>query len=108
MDGITANTSPHKELSCQSNDLIKQLRHRRVEKPIVAGPVGNLCLENPVCGFVEAGFEVVVVKDAIAAGVNEEGGGYAAAMTNFRYITNGIWTTQEAVQKMEAMAAGGE
>jgi len=104
MNGKTAHTSPHKGLSCQSNDLVKQLRHRRVEKLIVAGPVGNLCLENHVRDLVEAGFEVVVVRDAIAAGVNDEGDGYAAAMVNYRYITNGIWTTEEAVSKMKAIA----
>lgn len=105
MDGKTINTSPHKGLSCQSNDLVKQLRLRRVEKLIVAGPVGNLCLENHVRDLVEAGFEVVVVRDAISAGLNDEGDGYAAAMVNYRFITNGIWTTEEAVRKMKAAAA---
>ncbi|KAJ3478101.1 hypothetical protein NLG97_g8664 [Lecanicillium saksenae] len=103
MDGKTVNTSPHKGLSCQSNDLIKQLRMRRIEKLIVAGPVGNLCLENHVRDLIEAGFEVVVVRDAIAAGANDEGDGYNAAMTNFRYITNGIWTTEEAVERIAAL-----
>lgn len=108
MDGKTVNTSPHKGLSCHSNDLIKQLRHRRVEKLVIAGPVGNLCLENHVRDLVEAGFEVAVVRDAIAAGVNDEGDGYAAAMVNYRYITNGIWTTQEAVEKIRAAAVAVE
>src|SRR6201996_624923 len=58
MDGKTANTSPHKGMSCLSNDLIKQLRMRRVEKLIVAGPVGNLCLEHHVRDLSEAGFEI--------------------------------------------------
>lgn len=73
MDGKTANTSPHKELSCLSNDLIKQLRMRRIEKVIMAGPVGNLCLENHMRDLLEAGFEIAMVRDAIAAGQNEEG-----------------------------------
>jgi biuret amidohydrolase len=105
MDGKMVNTSPHKGLSCQSNDLVKQLRQRRVEKLIVAGPVGNLCLENHVRDLVEAGFEVVVVRDAIAAGLNDEGDGYAAAMVNYRFITNGIWTTDEAIRKIKAVAS---
>ncbi|KAJ2974685.1 hypothetical protein NQ176_g5925 [Zarea fungicola] len=104
MNGKTVNTSPHKGLSCQSNDLVKQLRMRRVEKLIVAGPVGNLCLENHVRDLVEAGFEVAVVRDAIAAGVNDEGDGYTAAMVNYRFITNGVWTTEEAIGKIKALA----
>lgn len=83
--------------------MIKRLRHRRVEKLIVAGPVGNLCLESHVRDLIEAGFEVVVVRDAIAAGVNDEGDGYAAAMTNYRYITNGMWRTEDAVERMKAL-----
>jgi nicotinamidase-related amidase len=104
MDGKTANTSPHKGLSCLANDLIKQLRMRRIEKVIMAGPVGNLCLENHMRDLVEAGFEVAMVRDAIAAGQNEEGDGYAAAMVNFRYIANAVWTTEETVKRMKAVA----
>jgi biuret amidohydrolase len=103
MDGHTTNTSPHKGYSCLSNDLIKQLRMRRVEKCIVAGPVGNLCLEAHVRDLIEAGFEVVVVRDAIAAGRNEEGDGWTAAMVNYRFICNGIWSTGEAVERMNAL-----
>lgn len=105
MDGKTGNTSPHKGLSCLSNDLIRQLRMRRVEKVIMAGPVGNLCLENHVRDIVEAGFEVAIVRDAIAAGQNDEGDGYQAAMVNFRYIANAIWTTEDTVKRMNAAAA---
>lgn len=100
---VSANAIAYEGLSCQSNDMVKQLRHRRVEKLIVAGPVGNLCLEGHVRDLVEAGFEVVVVRDAIAAGVNDEGDGYSAAITNYRYITNGMRTTEEAVEKMKAL-----
>ena len=32
MDGHTCNTSPHKVFGCESNDVIKQLRLRRVER----------------------------------------------------------------------------
>jgi nicotinamidase-related amidase len=104
MDGKTVNTSPHKGLSCLSNDLIKQLRLRRIEKVIVAGPVGNLCLENHVRDILEYGFEIAVVRDAIAGPKNDEGDGYAAAMTNYRFITNAMWTTKEAITKINALA----
>lgn len=103
MDGQTANTSPHKGLSCQSNDLIKQLRMRRIEKVIIAGPVGNLCLENHMRDILEAGFEVAVVRDAIAAGKNEEGDGYTAAMVNYRFMANAMWTTEETIRRLKAV-----
>jgi nicotinamidase-related amidase len=105
MDGKTSNTSPHKGYSCRSNDLIKQLRMRRVEKVIMAGPVGNLCLENHMRDIIEEGFEVAMVRDAVAGSRNEEGDAYTAAMVNFRFMANAMWTTEEAVNRMKAAAA---
>jgi len=43
-----------------------------------------------------------VVSDATAAAQVEEGDGYAAALVNFRYIANTVWTTGEAVKAMQA------
>src|SRR6201996_843303 len=80
MDGHTCNTSPHKVFGCESNDMVKQLRMRRVEQVIMAGPVANICLESHMRDLIEAGFEVAMVRDAVAAAVNDEGDGYAAAM----------------------------
>lgn len=105
MDGETANTSPHKGLSCQSNDLIKQLRMRRVEKVIMAGPVGNLCLENHMRDLIEAGFEIAMVRDAVAAGRNEEGDAYVAAMVNYRFMANAVWTTEDTIKRMKAVTS---
>ena len=51
--------------------------------------------------LLEQGFEVAVVKDATAAAQVEEGDGYAAAVVNFRFIANTVWTTKEAKQAME-------
>jgi len=104
MDGKTANTSPHKGYGCESNDVIKQLRLRRVEKVIMAGPVGNLCLESHMRDLIEAGFEVAMVRDAIAAGQNEEGDAYQAAMVNYRFMANAMWTTEETIKRMKAAA----
>jgi hypothetical protein len=30
-----------------------------------------------------------------------EGDGYLAAITNFRYVANGLWTTEEAVARIK-------
>jgi hypothetical protein len=43
-------------------------------------------------------FEVAVVTDATAAAIVPEGDGYQAALVNFRFIANTVWTTLEAVQ----------
>ena len=48
--------------------------------------------------LMEQGFEVAVVSDATAAAIVEEGNGYEAALVNFRFIANTVWTTKEAVQ----------
>ena len=105
MDGHTCNTSPHKHFGCEANDVIKQLRMRKVEKVIMAGPVANICLEFHMRDIIEAGIEVAMVRDAVAAGVNDEGDGYAAAMVNWRFMANAVWTTDETVKKMKAAAS---
>jgi nicotinamidase-related amidase len=104
MDGRTCNCSPHKVFGCESNDVIKQLRMRKVEKVIMAGPVANICLESHMRDIIEAGIEVAMVRDAVAAGVNDEGDAYQAAMVNWRFMANAVWTTKETVEKMKAAA----
>jgi hypothetical protein len=37
---------------------------------------------------------------ALAAAIVEEGNGYEAALVNFRFIANTVWTTEEAVRKI--------
>jgi nicotinamidase-related amidase len=105
MDGHTCNTSPHKHFGCEANDVIKQLHMRKVEKVIMAGPVANICLESHMRDIIESGFEVAMVRDAVAGGVNEEGDGYMAAMVNWRFMANAVWTTEETIKKMRAVAA---
>jgi nicotinamidase-related amidase len=104
MDGRTCNTSPHKHFGTIANDMIKQLHMRRVQKVIMAGPAANICLESHMRDIIEAGFEVAMVRDAVAGPKNEEGDGYVAAMVNWRFMANALWTTEEALQKMRAAA----
>ncbi len=52
--------------------------------------------------LLEMGFEVAVVKDATAAAQIPEGDGYLAALTNFRFMTNAAWTTDQAVARISA------
>jgi len=62
----------------------------------------NLCTESHLRELLEQGFEVAVVTDATAAAKVEEGDGYAAALTNFRFLANATWTTEEAVTAMRS------
>ena len=100
-DGKTVVTSPHKVYGPESNDLVLQLRKRGIDKVILAGMSANLCTESHMRELLEQGFEVAVVKDATAAAQVEEGDGYAAALVNFRFIANTVWTTEEARQAIE-------
>ena len=50
----------------------------------------------------ETNFAATVIRDATAAAQVAEGDGYAAAVVNFRFLANTIWTTHELVSKLEA------
>ncbi len=99
-DGETIVTSPHKVYGPEANDLVLQLRKNRIDQVILAGMSANLCVESHLRELLEQGFEVAVVKDATAAAKLPEGDGYLAAITNFRYIANAVWTTDEAIARM--------
>jgi nicotinamidase-related amidase len=99
-DGKTIVTSPHKVYGPEANDLVLQLRKNGVDQVILAGMSANLCVEAHLRELLEQGFEVAVVKDATAAAMLPEGDGYLAALTNFRYMANAVWTTDQAVTRM--------
>lgn len=103
-DGKTIITSPHKVYGPEHNDLILQLRKNRIEQVILAGMSANLCVESHLRELLEQGFEVAVVKDATAAAILPEGDGYLAALINFRFIANAVWSTQETLARMGAKA----
>jgi nicotinamidase-related amidase len=89
-DGRTVVTSPHKVYGPESNDLALQLRKRGIDKIILAGMSANLCVESHLRGLLENGFEVAVVKDATAAAQTPEIDGYAAALTNYRFLASAL------------------
>ena len=99
-DGETIVTSPHKVYGPETNDLVLQLRKRGVDKVILAGMSANLCTESHMRELLEQGFEVAVVKDATAAAKLPDYDGYQAALVNFRFMANAVWTTEEAVEAM--------
>ncbi len=100
-DGKTIVCSPHKVYGPEVNDLALQLRKRGIDKVILGGMSANLCVESHLRALLERGFEVAVVKDATAAAVLPDLDGYLAAVTNFRFIANSVWTTEEALKKMQ-------
>jgi nicotinamidase-related amidase len=100
-DGETVVASPHKVYGCQSNDLILQLRKRRINKVVLAGMMANLCVETHLRELLEHGFEVAAVKDATAAPRHPQlGDGYKAAVINFGFLANAVLTTDDAVKAM--------
>lgn len=103
-DGKTVVCSPHKVYGPEANDLVLQLRKRGISKVILAGMSANLCIESHLRELLEQGFEVAVVKDATAAAQVPEGDGYKAALTNFRFIANAVWTTKATVSKMKGLS----
>ena len=103
-DGRTVVASPHKVYGPQSNDLALQLRKRGISKIILGGMSANLCVESHLRDLLEQGFEVAVVKDATAAAQTPDIDGYAAAVTNFRFLASTVWTTDQARAAMTAAA----
>lgn len=100
LDNKTIVASPHKVYGPEQNDLVLQLRKRRVDQVILAGMSANLCVESHLRELLEQGFEVAVVRDATAAAILPEGDGYLAAITNFRFMANALWTTAETVKRL--------
>jgi nicotinamidase-related amidase len=99
-DGKTIVCSTHKLYGPQANDLVLQLRKQRVDQVILAGMAANLCVESHMRDLLEQGFEVAVVRDAVAGPKLPEGDGYHAALVNFRYIANALWDTDETVRRL--------
>ena len=102
-DGATVVSNPHKVYGPETNDLVLQLRKRGIDRVILGGMSANLCTESHMRELLEQGFEVAVVSDATAAAIVAEGNGYEAAMVNFRYLANTVWTTAEVSQKLDAL-----
>ncbi len=101
-DGKTIVTSPHKVYGPEHNDLALQLRKQHIDQVILAGMSANLCVESHLRELLEQGFEVAVVSDGTAAAQIPDGDGYLAAITNFRFIANAVWSTDEVVERLRA------
>ena len=91
---------PHKVYGPEQNDLSLQLRKQKIDKVILAGMSGNLCVESHLRELLEDGFEVSVVGDATASAIVPGYDGNAAAQTNFRFIASHVYTTEELKKEL--------
>lgn len=100
-DGKTIVVSPRRVWGPETNDLVLQLRKRRISKIILGGMLANMCVESHLRELLEQGFEVAVVKDATAGPKHPEWGyGYTAALINYAFLAHAVLTTDETVKAM--------
>jgi nicotinamidase-related amidase len=101
-DGKTVVVAPHRVWGPETNDLVLQLRKRRIGNIILGGMLANMCVESHLRELIEQGFEVAVVKDATAGPRHPEwGDGYTAAVINYAFLAHAVLTTDEAVDAIE-------
>jgi nicotinamidase-related amidase len=108
-DGKTVVASPHRVFGPQTNDLVLQLRKRRISKVILAGMLANMCIESHLRDLLEQGFEVAVAKDATAAPKHPEWGyGYTAALINFKFLAHAVMSTDDVVAALNSTLSARE
>ncbi len=67
---------------------------------LLAGTSANLCVQAHMHELLEHGFAVAVIKYATAAAQILMGDGYVAALNNFRFMANAVWTADEAHKRL--------
>jgi len=87
-DGRTLVASAHKAYGPERDDLAMRRRRAGVSQVVLAGMSANLCVESCLRALLESGFEVAVIEDA------------TAALVNFRYIADALWSTDEALRQI--------
>lgn len=86
----------------QTNDLVLQLRKRRISKVVLCGMLANVCVESHLRDLLEQGFEVAVVRDATAGPRHPtRGDGYRAALVNYAFLAHAVAYTDEIVAAMK-------
>jgi nicotinamidase-related amidase len=101
-DAATVVASPHKVWGPQTNDLVLQLRKRRVSTVILCGMLANMCVESHLRDLLEQGFQVAVVRDATAGPRHPtRGDGYVAAQVNYAFLAHAVPDTEETVAALK-------
>lgn len=93
---------PHKVFGPENNDLVLQLRKQKIDKVILAGMSGNLCVESHMRELLECGFELAVVGDATASAKLPGLDGDQAAQTNYAMMASEIYTTNQLEEILES------
>lgn len=94
-------SSPHKMYGPENNDLALQLRKRGINKVVIAGMSGNLCVEAHLRGLLEEGFETAVVSDATASAILPGLNGYEASLVNFTMLSSKVFKTNEFIAEVK-------
>lgn len=94
-------SSPHKVYGPENNDLALQLRKRGINKVVIAGMSGNLCVEAHLRGLLEEGFETAVVSDATASAILPGLNGYEASLVNFTMLSSKVFKTNEFIAEVK-------
>ena len=105
-DYVTVS-GPHKVFGPEQNDLSLQLRKQKIDKVILAGMSGNLCVEAHMRELLEDGFEVAVVGDATASAIIPGLDGNLAAQTNYRFVSSHVYKTEELEAAINSAKAKG-
>jgi nicotinamidase-related amidase len=63
--------------------------------------LANMCVESHLREFLERGFQIAVVKDAVAGPRHPVwGDGYKAALVNYQFLAHAVLSTEETVARM--------
>ena len=84
-----------------NTDLDLQLKKHGIHRLIVIGLLANTCVEATVRYAAELGYEVTVVKDAVASLSNEEM--HAALDVNLPHYASAIVNTNEIVNSISSL-----
>ena len=107
-DGKTIVVAPHRVWGPETNDLVLQLRKRKISKIILGGMLANMCVESHLRELIEQGFEVAVVKDATAGPKHPEWGyGYRGGANQLRLSCTRGLDHGEAVKAMRTPNCNG-
>ncbi len=97
----TVLLTPRKGPSSIHSDMEKQLQKLGVKTIIIAGMVANLCVEAHVREATEAGYNAVVIGDAVATLSDEA---HEATMANFDLLATAVVSTESMVASLNGRA----
>lgn len=95
--------APRRGPSPSSSDIAQQLRQRGIETVVLAGMIANLCIEAHVRELTDAGFNAIVVGDAIAT---TDDATHDATLAGFGLLATGVHDSEALMDSMRLAPAG--